>query len=148
MDTAFKPLPHKIITVTIDENGDQVFLKIDAADCFLECGETVTRRASHVEPMDPLQRLVFSLLRTLFADESAVAAWTRTWRCMWRINTKPVGGPVLTWGDLWTANGTFATLPWVKEMSQWGSIACFSRRQAAIDNEILFLNHFFAERKI
>jgi hypothetical protein len=111
------------------------FLKTDSADIFLECGEVITRRASHVEPANWALRFIFSLLRTLSADTSIVAAWTRTWRCLWRINTSPVGGPILTWAD-------------VDQYSRDARIATWHYRPNAIDAEIMFLNNFFAERKI
>ena len=46
-----KPFPkteRKVVTVTIDESGDLVFLRTPESDIFLELGETITRRASHV----------------------------------------------------------------------------------------------------
>jgi hypothetical protein len=134
----FSPTPHKVITITIDEQGNNVFLKTDSADCFLEQGEVITRRASHVEPAPRYERWLFSLLRTLFSDTSAVAAWTRTWNTLWRINTSPVGGPILRVGHVWPG------VAWPVE----DRVACFANRQDAIDAEIEFLNNFFAERKI
>jgi hypothetical protein len=134
----FKPLPSKIVTITIEEDGSQTFLKTDSADIFLECGEVITRRASHVEPANWALRFIFSLLRTLSADTSVVAAWTRTWPCLWRVNTKPVGGPILRLRHL------DPTIAWpVAE-----NVAMWPNRYDAIDAEIKFLNHFFAERKI
>jgi hypothetical protein len=128
---AFPKTPHKVIVLTIDENGDQVFLKTDSADCFLEQGEVITRRASHVEPAPFWERQAFRLLRTLFPDTGRVAAWTRTWRCLWRVNTSPVGGPILRGYDY---------------AGSW--VLTWENRQDAIDAEIAFLNNFFAERKI
>jgi hypothetical protein len=135
---AFPKTPHKIITVTIDENGDQVFLKTDGADCFLELGEVITRRASHVEPAPRYTRWAFTVLRTLFSDTSKVAAWTRTWRCLWRVNTKPVGGPILRLKHINPAT------PWPVE----DLVAVWANRLDAIAAEIKFLNQFFLERKI
>ena len=43
----------RTITVTIDEEGNQVFLKGHGADVFLGVGDTRTQRASHVEPDNP-----------------------------------------------------------------------------------------------
>jgi hypothetical protein len=136
----FPPTPHKIVTIIINEHGDNVFLKTDSADCFLECGETITRRASHVEPSGFWLRSAFGLLRILSSDTSRVAAWTRTWNTRWRVNTKPVGGPILRWRDV---HGEYVTKMWAGDC-----IAFFEDRQAAIDAEIVFLNNFFAERKI
>jgi hypothetical protein len=135
-----KPFPktqHKIVTVTIDEQGDQVFLATDSADCFLECGEVITRRASHVEPASRYERWAFNLLRTLFSDTSAVAAWTRTWKCLWRVNTSPVGGPILTVNDVLGYDYAALEYPML-----------WLNRQDAIDAEVKFLNKFFAERTL
>lgn len=132
----FPKTPTKIVTLTIDENGDQVFLKTDSADIFLEQGEVITRRASHVEPATFWRRLAFSVLRRLFPDTSRVAAWTRTWSCLWRVNTSPVGGPILT---IWDATGGHVPS---------NRIMTWADRQSAIDAEVQFLNHWFAERTI
>jgi hypothetical protein len=122
----------KTVVITIEENGDSVFLATDSADVFLEAGETITRRASHVEPVNLFLRVAFHFLR-LFGNKNQIAAWTRGWPCLWRINTKPVGGPVLTWNDI-------DICPWSRV------IATFRNRQAAIDAEVQFLNRWFAER--
>lgn len=124
---------HKIVTVTIEENGILTFLATDSADIFLECGETLTRRASHVEPTGFWLRVVFHALRTFWGRKTQVAAWTRNWKCMWRVNTSPVGGPILRWHD-------------IDEQCNWQGIATFRNRQAAIDAEIKFLNEWFAVR--
>jgi hypothetical protein len=117
---ALPKTPRKIVAITIEENGDLTFLKTDSADVFLEMGETVTRRASHVEPDAFWPRQAFRILRTICGDKNMIAAWTRNWSCMWRVNTRPVGGPVLP--------------------GRWRN------RQEAIDNEIVFLNTWFLER--
>ncbi|PWT76232.1 MAG: hypothetical protein C5B59_07110 [Bacteroidetes bacterium] len=109
----------KVITVTIDEEGDQVFLKGHGADVFKEIGETKTQRASHVEPDNAVLRLVFHAVRSLVSDASRIAAWTRTWRCLWRVNTKPTAGYILP--------------------QRWRN------RQEAINAEISFLNNWFVE---
>jgi len=118
----FAKTPHNIVTVTIDEDGDMHFLKTDSADIFLELGETITRRASHVEPATFLLRIAFHCIRAMVPDTSTVAAWTRRWSCLWRVNTAPVGGPILD--------------------GRWYN------RQEAIDAEVQFLNEFFLERGI
>lgn len=133
--TAFPKTQRDVITLTIDEDGDLLFLKTDSADIFLELGTTVTKRASHVEPATFWDRVAFHVLRTLVADDSSIAAWTRTWKCRWRVNTSPVGGPILTWADLWGSVAPSTT-------------ATFADRQNAIDAEIAFLNTWFLERGI
>lgn len=110
------------ITLTIDENGDQVFLKSDGAEMFRALGITVTRRASHVEPDNLALRLSFRAVRFFSSDASAVAEWTRGWRCLWRVNTGPIGGPILPMR--------------------------YSDRGAAIEAEIEFVNKFFLGEKI
>jgi hypothetical protein len=144
--TAFPKTQRDVITLTIDEDGDLLFLKTDSADIFLELGTTVTKRASHVEPATFWARIAFHILRTLVADDSSIAAWTRTWKCRWRVNTSPVGGPILTWADL-------RLLGWDPLIDLWGSVApsttaTFADRQNAIDAEIAFLNTWFLERGI
>lgn len=108
----------KTVTVTIDENGDMLFLKNETSVIFLDLGEVKTRRASHVEPDNSTLRVVFHVLRFVFGETGIVSDFTRRWRCLWRVNTAPVGGPILTgrWRD----------------------------RQEAIVAEIEFLNRFFA----
>ena len=129
----FPKTPRKVITLTIDENGDQIFLKTDTADIFLELGEVITRRASHVFPVNFWKRQAFRVLRIL-GDTGRIAAWSRTWRGPWLVDTSPVGGPILTWGHL--------------DGGDDRRVATFYSRQNAIDHEIKFLNNFFAERTI
>ena len=110
-----------MITVTIDKDGDQVFLKGHGAEIFAEAGESRVRRASHVLPDGPFLRACFRAVRLFVSDTSTLAAWTRTWKCLWRVDTSPIGGPILCcrWRD----------------------------REQAIQAEIQFLNNFFLEKK-
>ena len=119
---AFPKEPRKVICVTIDEDGNNVFLKTDATDCFLEQGEVITRRASHVLPVAFWKRQAFRLLRTLVPDTSRLAAWSRTWRGPWLVDTAPTAGVVL--------------------QGRWMS------RQDAIDAEVAFLNDYFLRRTV
>ena len=140
-----KPFPktaQKMVVVTVEESGDLTFLKTDSADVFLELGAVVTRRASHVEPYFLLPRLAFTLLRMLSSDDSKIAAWTRTWACWWRVNTKPVGGPILRWSDVWGEDEWLRLLI----MPQFYKVASWSNRKQAIEAEIQFLNRFFLDR--
>ena len=106
------------ITLTITEDGNQLFLH--GADIFGTPGDIV-RRASHVCPENFWMRLTFRAIRFCVHDTSRLAAWTRTWGCLWRVNTSPVGGPILA--------------------------DRFTDRQAAIIAEIQFLNKFFLGEK-
>ena len=136
----------KIVTATIDENGDVLFLATHENDAvFLNHGTVVTRRASHVEPANAWLRPLFHVLRFFAGNKDRVAAWTRTWNCEWRINTRPVGGPILTWGDVWKAKGHVTLSPWLDTLSQYNQTAIFTGRQKAIDAEIVYLNKFFLE---
>lgn len=139
----FQDTAHKVLTVTILEDGSLQYLRTDACDVLLELGEAVTRRASHVEPADLKSRILFHCLRTLVSDKSRVAAWTRTWTCKWRVNTAPVGGPILSWRDVWRTSGGVAG-----DEHNWpdGEVATFDNRQTAIDAEVMFLNEFFLTR--
>lgn len=152
---AFAKQEQKVLTVTIDEDGDLIYLKTSEHDIFAEMGEVVTKRASHVEPATFWLRVAFHILRTVVSDKSRIAEWTRSWSCPWRVNTAPVGGPVLTWADVYTLEQrlqmariyTTATEFLVFTQRMRG-IATWRNRQDAIDAEIKFLNQFFLERGI
>ena len=136
-----KPFPkteRKVVTVTIDESGDLVFLNSPEHDVFLELGETLTTRASHVEPYALLPRLLFTAIRYFVHDDSKLAAWTRGWECGWRVNTSPVGGPILTCGHVWDDLGR-----WDKVFHSMDDTAVWGDRKAAIRAEVKFLNTFF-----
>ena len=63
------------------------------------CGTSVKRRASHVEPCNWPLWVLFHAVRACVRDESKLACWTRSWRCLWRVQI--IGGPVLAgrWRD-------------------------------------------------
>jgi hypothetical protein len=82
----------QIVTVFINADASVSFLKSPLTAGF-NLGPSVTRRYSSVEPACWYLRLVFNVLRSLFADTSAVAKGTRQWRCVWRAQIK--GGPIL-----------------------------------------------------
>ncbi len=77
----------------------------------------VIRRASHVIPKNVYLRLTFRAIRKLVADDSRIAAWSRTWPCEWIVDMSPVGGGIL--------------------------IQRFENREAAIDAEVEALNEIF-----
>lgn len=60
-----------------------------------ELGEIETHRASHVEPDSFTLRLLFHWLRRKYGENGRVADWTRSWKCLWRVNMQPSGGPIL-----------------------------------------------------
>jgi hypothetical protein len=133
---AFAKQEQKVLTVTITEDGDLLYLKTSEHDIFAEMGEVVTKRASHVEPATFWLRVAFHILRTVVSDKSRIAEWTRGWSCPWRVNTAPVGGPILEWHHVYSFR------PGDHRIATWRD------RQAAIDAEIKFLNQFFLERGI
>ena len=85
----------KIITVTITDAGDQLFIKGHGTDVFCELGETQVQRGSHIVPEYIPLRLAFKALRAIVSDTSWLAAWSRTWACWWMVDASPVGGQVL-----------------------------------------------------
>jgi len=106
----------KTVTITVDEDGEIKFLVDEHSKPFIT-PETVVKRASHVEPANPLLRVMFHGLRSVCSRQSSLAEFTRMWPCDWRINLAPIGGPILP--------GTYED------------------RQDAIDEEVRFLNDTF-----
>lgn len=42
-------------------------------------------RVSHILPCSFFARILFILIRSVVSDESALASWTRLWRCKWLV---------------------------------------------------------------
>ena len=105
------------VTFIISE-GRMTYLLTEAAP---RLEGAVVRRASHVEPVNAYLRLVFRAIRKLVSDDSRIAAWTRLWPCLWRVDIIPVGGGILP--------------------------VHYSNRLAAIDAEVEALNNHFIWRK-
>jgi len=110
-------MSQKEVTFIISE-GRMTYLLTKAAP---RLEGAVVRRASHVVPVNAYLRLAFQAIRKLVADDSRVAAWSRLWPCMWRVDMSPVGGGILP--------------------------VQFSNRLAAIDAEVKFLNDWFIYEK-
>jgi hypothetical protein len=124
----------KEITITMDtETGN--FVTLDKS--FNVLGTVTTKRASHVEPARFWLRMAFTVIRALAYEHGKIAAWTRRWPCLWRVNTSPVGGPILQLKHIWP------DVAWPVE----DNIAEYANRQDAIAAEIQFLNEFFLEAK-
>lgn len=68
-------------------------LRNEGLDVDLAC-----RRASWVEPESTVLRMAFHVIRRL-GDSGWLADWTRRWRCYWRVDLRPSGGPVVS--GLW-----------------------------------------------
>lgn len=86
------------VEISIAEDGTIQFLMSEGAEVLLD-GDTVVRRASHVEPDSLTLRLAFHGLRFIFGEDGKVGNFTRIWPCAWRVNLSPVGGPILD--DVW-----------------------------------------------
>lgn len=106
----------RTLEVTIHDDGTVQFL-YDASLAELVPMDAVIKRASHVEPVSIPLRLAFHGLRTLFGEYGWIATFTRSWRCLWRVNMAPVDHGVLP--------------------------QLFDNRAAAITAEITYLNEHF-----
>lgn len=73
--------------ITFQPDGTAQYI----GDQTLLAGVVRKRRASFVEPTNWLLRLAFHAVRSLVADDSHLAAWTRAWPCKWRVRV--LGGP-------------------------------------------------------
>jgi hypothetical protein len=83
------------IVFSIDDSSGQVtFLLNDLSRPFVDESSTI-RRASNVEPINAILRIVFYTLRFLFGEYSRMGQFTRVWPCTWRVNLSPVSGPIL-----------------------------------------------------
>ena len=102
------------VTFIIAENGDCTYLMTEAAPVI---EGAVSKRASHVEPDNFFLRILFHALRQYLGDKGRMSDFTRSWRCLWRVNMEPVGGPILC--------------------------TRYYDRQQAINAEVVALNKFF-----
>jgi hypothetical protein len=130
------------VTITIDnETGDMTFLDTPMAEGFKVLGTVTTKRASHVEPYEFWPRLAFSVIRTIVSDDSRIAEWTRGWEVTWRVNTRPIGGPILGYSQtchMWEFPAVI--------MGDKNATAVWTDRPSAIRAEIEFLDNFFLSR--
>lgn len=84
------------ITISIDpQSGSVSFLVSESTKNFLS-DEAIIRRASHVEPTNPLLRWLFHGVRYVFGEDSRAGNWTRRWPVKWRVNLFPIDGPILS----------------------------------------------------
>ncbi len=68
--------------LSIDKQGN---IKTFKGDFELEMKDRKETRVSRIVPRNPLLRVFFLVLRSIFSDESRVANWTRRWRCEWLV---------------------------------------------------------------
>lgn len=81
--------------VAINDDGGLQFIQNEKLNFLNELGTEHTERASHVEPDGFLLRWAFHIFRKIFGERGCMAAWTRCWPCLWRVNMKPSNGPIL-----------------------------------------------------
>lgn len=75
-------------------------------------------RASHVEPVWPVKRLLFHALRRLFGEAGLVADWTRRWRGPWQVRI--VGHGMLPWVYWSRADAIAAEVEWFHRSMKGG----------------------------
>lgn len=51
----------------------------------LEVQEYSKTRVSRIVPTSGILMIAFYVIRGLCSDESKIAAWTRVWRCQWKV---------------------------------------------------------------
>jgi hypothetical protein len=86
-------------SIVIGPDGQMEFINNNGLAELLSEGEARITRASHVEPLAPVKRLAFRVIRRLVADDSRIAAWTRNWKGPWVADLALSGGPVLAGDD-------------------------------------------------
>lgn len=77
--------------ILIDTNGVIRYLAKPETEGMDFDGPSTTRRASNIEPCSRLLRLAFYAVRRIGSRRGE--AWTRNWRCDWRVNLSLSGGP-------------------------------------------------------
>lgn len=107
------------LQIVIGEDGSVTMIDSPAARVIAESlGSSEVARASHVEPDNVWLRAIFYHIRSRVSDDSWLAAWTRRWRCWWRVTI------VCTNEDI--------TLP-----------GLWRNREDAIAAEVAWLNEYF-----
>ena len=81
--------------ISVNAVGVATFVRDETFAGLAARGESVITRASHVEPVNPFERILFRILRNVLGETGKVAEWTRKWRGQWLADMGPSGGPVL-----------------------------------------------------
>lgn len=76
------------VVVVIRANG--TIETVDDVDVFTS---STRRRASKIEPVQPVLRWCFHALRSVFGEVGIVSDFTRAWHVQWRCNMLPSSGP-------------------------------------------------------
>jgi len=85
----------EVIIIDVSPDGVMRCIVNEHTASLLAQGDVQINRASHVEPVNPVLRSVFRLIRRRVSDNSRLAAFTRTWWCRWQADMALSGGPVL-----------------------------------------------------
>ena len=96
-----------------DSTGNTKFLVNELSRSFLD-DFSVIQRASHVEPVNGILRIVFFALRAMFGEYGSMAQFTRLWPCLWRVNLSPVAGPILPTVHRDRAQAIDAEISWLE----------------------------------
>ncbi len=97
--------------ILIDQDGRIEQIAGHGPDLSSE-GSAITRRASWVQPCNLLLRAAFHVLR-LAGDDSRLAAWTRSWRCLWQVQI--INGPLLPGTWRYRAEAIAAEVEWLEK---------------------------------
>jgi len=104
----------RTLEVTISPDGTVQFL-YDASLAEVVPTDAIIKRASHVLPQNLFLRLLFRGLRLTLGEYGKVAAFTRTWHCLWYVDLSPVGGPTLPQRFRNRAEAIAAEVAWLNE---------------------------------
>jgi hypothetical protein len=80
--------------ITISPEGEVRMIAGNGLDA-TQLGAASKRRASHVLPVNCVLRWLFRRLRDRYGETGRVAAFTRVWPCLWRVDLGPVDGPIV-----------------------------------------------------
>lgn len=101
--------------ITADDQGSLKFVFTPELNFLQSLGVIETKRASYVEPDFYLLRVLFHWLREKFGEVGRVADWTRSWKCLWRVNMSPSNGPILAGKWVNRQDALNAEIVWLTE---------------------------------
>lgn len=73
------------VTVDIMRTGELRFIEKPETATLCRIGLSARQRISYVEPVNAIIRVAFTVLRRIVSDDSRAAAWSRKWKCRWRV---------------------------------------------------------------
>lgn len=105
------------VTVDVLSGGAISCIETPQTSAFDRLGSVSRRRISRVEPSDLARRVIFYAVRSIVRDTSNLAAWTRRWRCAWRVRMLDSG---TTFGRFESRADAIAA-----EVDYWHKVECF-----------------------